>query len=80
MATQSEVRYDVSPTCGARLLLTVENAGWRSADIDEGVNRLSYEFATSGALEAFRTRAAALGVPPAALILKVENGVRWPVH
>jgi len=62
------------------LLLTIENAGWRSADIDEGVNRLSYEFATSAALEEFRTRAEALGVPAAAVILKVENGVRWPVR
>jgi hypothetical protein len=60
------------------ILLKVENAGFYSLDIDEGVNRLSYSFGTSAALEAFRRRAEALGVPSAALILKVETGVRWP--
>jgi hypothetical protein len=57
-------------------LLTVESAGWNSADIDEGANRLSYKFATSAKLEIFRRRAEALGIPGSALVLKVDNGVR----
>ena len=54
------------------ILLKVESDGLRSLDIDEGVNRLSYTFTTAPALESFRSRAEALGVPLAALVLKVE--------
>jgi hypothetical protein len=58
------------------ILLKVENAGFRSLDIDEAVNRLSYAFMTEAALESFRSRAEALGVPKAALVLKVEHPER----
>lgn len=62
------------------VLLNVENAGWHTAGIDEGVNRLSYRFATSTALESFRRRADALGVPSSVLILTVDDGPRWPAR
>jgi hypothetical protein len=62
------------------VLLNAGSTGLYSSDIDEGVNRLSYGFATTAALELFQKRADALGVPAAALILKVESGTRWPVR
>jgi hypothetical protein len=61
-------------------LLQTGVTGVLSWDIDEGTNRLSYGFATRTALELFRRRAEALGVPAAAMNLRVENGTRWPVR
>lgn len=54
------------------VLLDVGTAGICTGAIGGGVNRLVYTFGTSAALEAFRSRAAALGVPPAVLVLEPD--------
>ena len=45
--------------------------GMYLSDINESINRLSFEFATQAALDAFRTRAQAVGVPLGVLDLTV---------
>jgi hypothetical protein len=62
-------------------LLKVPWDGVVSGDIGEAVNRLAYGFETQTALEAFRSRALALGVPREMLVLKIEKGttIRPPV-
>jgi hypothetical protein len=52
--------------------------GVRSGGIDEGSNRLTYSFLTQAALDTFRSRARALGVPAGMLSLSVERGPVWP--
>lgn len=56
------------------VLLKVPWDGVVLGDIDEGVNRLAYGFETQTALEAFRRRALAVGVPRAMLVLRIEKG------
>lgn len=45
--------------------------GMYMSDIDESINRLSFAFETQSALDAFRARAQAIGVPTAALSLSI---------
>jgi hypothetical protein len=62
------------------VLLTTSWDGVRSGDIDEAANRLAYSFATQTALDAFRVRARALGVPDAVLALSVEKERDGPLR
>jgi len=45
--------------------------GMYMSDIDEGINRLSFAFDSQTALDVFRSRAQAIGVPIAALSLSI---------
>jgi hypothetical protein len=54
------------------VLLSVGIAGMCTAAIDGSNNRLAYTFGTAAALEAFRSRAAALGVPGAVFVLSQD--------
>lgn len=47
-------------------------AGLATSDIDESTNRLAFTFTTQAALDTFRTRADALGIPPGALTLTLS--------
>lgn len=52
-------------------LLNDGSGGMYTSDIDESINRLSFAFQTQAALDAFRARAQAIGVPVAALSLSL---------
>lgn len=52
-------------------LLDQGSGGMYMSDMDESINRLSFRFETQSALDAFRARAQAIGVPTAALSLSL---------
>ena len=52
-------------------LINDGSGGMYMSDIDESINRLAFAFATQAALDAFRARAQAIGVPTAALSLSI---------
>lgn len=52
-------------------LINDGSGGMYMSDIDESINRLAFFFQTQAALEAFRARAQAIGVPTAALSLSI---------
>ena len=60
------------------ILKRVPWVGVRSWGISEGSNRLKYEFVTQAAMDSFRVRARALGVPAGMLSLSVDRGTVWP--
>jgi len=56
-----------------RQILASGPFGGNSADIDEGVNRLTFTFTTQAELEQFRARVTSLGVPAGALNLEIRG-------
>jgi hypothetical protein len=51
----------------------VTSSGLFTADIDEGINRLAFTFSSQATLDSFRARALTLGVPDAALDLRIGS-------
>jgi hypothetical protein len=72
-----EVRYDWVELRRwyARLF---DLGGWRTGDINESINRLSFTFQTQADLDAFRTKAQALDIPNDVIDLAVRPLASYP--